>query len=162
MPTVTARIDGLRAQYGTESFDARLRRAMDGEPVFHAREDGVEFGTPVPELAKWVDSIEDAFGSDFVLIGTTIQPGVPSLISRTVDPCVVDRWIDDRRLCDGCDGSCIGKPRRCSEERDLRAASRRKPSANELWAAPEIVQPDDLIEDTPRPDEQVVMVYLGR
>jgi len=162
MPTVAARIDGLRVQYGAESFDARLRRAMDGEPVFHAREGGVEFGTPVPELANWVDSMEDAFGSDFVLISTAIQPGVPSLMPVTVDPCVVDRWLDDRRLCGGCDGSCIGKPRRCSEEKDLRTASRRKPSANELWAAPEIVQPLDLIENSPQPDEQVVMVYLGR
>lgn len=162
MPSVAARIDGLRVQYGAESFDARVRRAMHGEPVFYAREGGVDFGTPVPELTSWVDSIEDAFGSDFVLIATAIQPGVPSLMPVNVDPCLVDHWIDDRRLCDGCDGSCIGKTRSCSEERDLRAANRPKRSANELWAAPEIVQPVDLLEDSAPPDEQVVMAYLGR
>lgn len=162
MPAVAARIDGLRAQFGAESFDARLRRAMRGEPVFYAREGGVEFGTPSAELNRWANNMEEAFGPELVLIGTTIEHGLPSLLPVTTDPCLLDGRLENRRLCAGCDGGCIGKSRRCSEEMHVRSARRPKPAATELWAAPEIVQPVDLVDDSTRPDEQEVMEYLGR
>jgi len=45
MPGVTAFIDSMRAAFGKEVIDSIIRRGMRGEPVFFAKENGIEVGT---------------------------------------------------------------------------------------------------------------------
>ena len=47
MPEVTAFIDSLREAFGKDHIDQQIRRGMRGEPVFYARENGHQIGTPV-------------------------------------------------------------------------------------------------------------------
>lgn len=48
MPWVTARIDELRAAFGADLIDPSIRAGIDGQPTFHAIENGIEVGTPIP------------------------------------------------------------------------------------------------------------------
>lgn len=48
MPTVAAWIDELRAAFGVDAVDTSIRAGMAGLPLFHARENGLEVGTPIP------------------------------------------------------------------------------------------------------------------
>lgn len=48
MPTVAAWIDDLRAAFGADEINAAIRAGLDGQPTFHARENGQEVGTPIP------------------------------------------------------------------------------------------------------------------
>lgn len=48
MPVVAALIDEYRTVFGAASIDGVIRRAMKGEPVFYAQENGHTFGTPSP------------------------------------------------------------------------------------------------------------------
>lgn len=48
MPLTAAFIDGLREMCGKDEIDDIIRRGMRGEPVFYARENGVEIGTKIP------------------------------------------------------------------------------------------------------------------
>ena len=45
MPEVTAFIDSMRKEFGAAEIDSIIRRGMRGEPVFYAREGGIEIGT---------------------------------------------------------------------------------------------------------------------
>jgi hypothetical protein len=47
MPEVAAFIDWLCDFAGKESVHGQIRKALNGEPVFHARENGHEVGTPL-------------------------------------------------------------------------------------------------------------------
>lgn len=48
MPETAAFIDACRDAFGAEMIDAAIRSAMQGMPTFHAVENGLEFGTPMP------------------------------------------------------------------------------------------------------------------
>lgn len=48
MPNVTAFIDAMREAFGKEMIDRQIKRGMRGEPVFYAKENGHEVGTPMP------------------------------------------------------------------------------------------------------------------
>ena len=47
MPQVTAWIDKLREAFGAECINAVIKAGMQGLPVFHAKENGIEVGTPL-------------------------------------------------------------------------------------------------------------------
>lgn len=49
MPEVTAFIDELREAFGKEHIDQQIRRGIKGEPVFYAKENGHQIGTPITE-----------------------------------------------------------------------------------------------------------------
>lgn len=49
MPNVAAFIDQMRDAFGKEHIDQQIRKGMRGEPVFFARENGHQIGTPVTE-----------------------------------------------------------------------------------------------------------------
>lgn len=73
MPTVAHQVERLRDRYGHSHLDSLQSAAARGRPVFHARENGYEFGKGVPELDGWLASIETAFGEDFAYVGLTIN-----------------------------------------------------------------------------------------
>jgi hypothetical protein len=45
MPKTAALVARLRAAFGTAVVDGAIRRGKDGEPTFHARENGRSVGT---------------------------------------------------------------------------------------------------------------------
>ncbi len=47
MPMCAAWIDSLVAAFGAEVIHGQIRRGLEGEPTFHAIENGHEIGTPV-------------------------------------------------------------------------------------------------------------------
>jgi hypothetical protein len=70
MPVTAAWIDEMRAAFGKESIDGQLRKAMKGEPVFFAQENGHTVGTPSPARVRvqW-----DQRGRAYVVGGTPDQ-----------------------------------------------------------------------------------------
>lgn len=54
MPNVAAFIDELRAVFGAEMINAQIRKGLNGEPTFYARENGHELGT------KWIKDRDHA------------------------------------------------------------------------------------------------------
>ncbi|MFX1739821.1 hypothetical protein PXJ20_26720 [Paraburkholderia sp. A1RI_3L] len=53
MPEIARFIEALREAFGGDEINAIVRRGRAGEPVFFAREGGVEFGTPLGTGAGW-------------------------------------------------------------------------------------------------------------
>ncbi|OZI61567.1 hypothetical protein CAL28_19995 [Bordetella genomosp. 11] len=49
MPQTAAVIDSLRQAFGKDSIDRQIRRGLNGEPVFYAREGEHELGTPMDD-----------------------------------------------------------------------------------------------------------------
>ena len=47
MPQTAAFIDNLREAFGAECINAVIKAGMQGLPVFHAKENGIEVGTPL-------------------------------------------------------------------------------------------------------------------
>ena len=52
MPETAAFIDDLRAAFGADCINATIKAGMNGQPVFHARENGHEIGTALPCCAE--------------------------------------------------------------------------------------------------------------
>lgn len=52
MPEVTAFIDSMREAFGKDHIDRQIRLGIRGEPVFYARENGHQIGTPVTKEDK--------------------------------------------------------------------------------------------------------------
>lgn len=52
MPITAAWIDELRQAFGKESIDGQIRKAMRGEPVFFASENGHTVGTASPPRVR--------------------------------------------------------------------------------------------------------------
>lgn len=52
MPAVAAFIDDLRTAFGADCINATIKAGMNGQPVFHARENGHEIGTALPCCAE--------------------------------------------------------------------------------------------------------------
>lgn len=50
MPLVAAFIDDLRAAFGAECINDIIRAGLQGQPVFHASENGYQIGTPLPSV----------------------------------------------------------------------------------------------------------------
>jgi hypothetical protein len=48
MPKIAALVARLRAAFGSAVVDGAIRRGKDGEPTFHARENGRSVGTAGP------------------------------------------------------------------------------------------------------------------
>ncbi|MFP3637484.1 hypothetical protein [Paraburkholderia sp. SIMBA_054] len=141
MPTVAAHIDALRLAHGQQAVDDRLRRAANGEPAFYAREGPHEFGTLMPTLAPWVAALDEAFNGEFSIVAAEIGPDLPSVTRSEFTASAAQ--MEGRRFCDGCDGSCVGTAKRCSETA-ARLAMRKARTVrehSELWASPAIVQP---------------------
>ena len=59
MPTVAAFIDDLRAAFGEEIIHNIIRAGLQGQPVFHASENGRQIGTPLPSAAGKSVSMAD-------------------------------------------------------------------------------------------------------
>jgi hypothetical protein len=47
MPLTAEFIEALCDAFGKESIHGQIRKGLNGEPVFHATENGHEIGTPV-------------------------------------------------------------------------------------------------------------------
>ncbi|MEG1678674.1 MAG: hypothetical protein RR326_01155 [Stenotrophomonas sp.] len=66
MPETAAFIDALREAFGVVEINQQIRGGMHGEPVFFARENGREIGTPLPEpkfVARYASVDEMTGGS---------------------------------------------------------------------------------------------------
>lgn len=74
MPTVAAWIDELRAAFGKEAVDPAIRAGIDGQPTFHAKENGQEVGTPIPYDPDKASSVADLIAAGLLVIG---QPQPP-------------------------------------------------------------------------------------
>lgn len=48
MPNTAAFIDRLRAAFGAELINEQIKKGINGEPTFYARENGHEIGTSIP------------------------------------------------------------------------------------------------------------------
>lgn len=59
MPIVAAFIDDLRAAFGAKCINDTIRAGIDGQPVFHASENGHQVGTPLPSVAGKSVSMAD-------------------------------------------------------------------------------------------------------
>ena len=59
MPLVAAFIDDLRAAFGAECINDIIRAGLQGQPVFHASENGHSVGTPLPYDARQAVSLAD-------------------------------------------------------------------------------------------------------
>ena len=59
MPLVAAFIDDLRTEFGAEYINDIIRSGIDGQPVFHASENGHQVGTPLPSVAGKSVSMAD-------------------------------------------------------------------------------------------------------
>lgn len=59
MPKTAEFIDEMRAAFGKDVIDSIIRAGMDGQPVFHATENGHEIGTVVPYCAERSVSMSD-------------------------------------------------------------------------------------------------------
>ncbi|MCX5545491.1 hypothetical protein M3A49_39730 [Paraburkholderia sp. CNPSo 3076] len=53
MPESARFVDALCDAFGADEIDAIVRQGRDGEPVFYAREAGVEYGTRLPSGRGW-------------------------------------------------------------------------------------------------------------
>lgn len=69
MPTVAGWIDELRAAFGTEMIDAAIRAGIDGQPTFHARENGHEVGTPIHHDPDKASSVADLIAAGLFSTG---------------------------------------------------------------------------------------------
>lgn len=65
MPITAAWIDELRQAFGKESIDGQIRKAMRGEPVFFASENGETVGTPIP---RGVKVVKDGRGNPCIVV----------------------------------------------------------------------------------------------
>lgn len=54
MPLVTAFIDECREAFGAEMVNAQIKLGMQGAQTFHARENGIEVGTPFAVPVKYI------------------------------------------------------------------------------------------------------------
>jgi len=78
MPTVAAWIDELRAAFGKDAVDQAIRAGMDGQPTFHARENGQEVGTPIPYDENKVVPMSDIHLGPFNAVAAPLRkPGRP-------------------------------------------------------------------------------------
>lgn len=59
MPFVTSIIDDFREHFPEADVVAAVRAGMDGQPLFHAVEGGLEVGTPFPDLSARAVSLKD-------------------------------------------------------------------------------------------------------
>lgn len=59
MPTVAAFIDQMRDAFGADFINETIRAGMQGQPVFHASENGHSVGTPLPYDARQAVSLAD-------------------------------------------------------------------------------------------------------
>lgn len=146
MPGVAAHIDGLRLRFGPDAVDARLRQAKAGEATFYAREGPNEFGTAPSELQPWLASLDEAFNGEFSAIAAETGPDLPTVTLG--DSPARSSNFSMRLFCDGCDGSCVGTARRCSEMRQSLAIKSRSSGRKEkeLWASPAEVQPIEFVD----------------
>ncbi|TCS37471.1 hypothetical protein EDC30_104275 [Paucimonas lemoignei] len=53
MPECAAFIEDLCQAFGTEAIHGQIRKGLNGEPTFWAKENGHEIGTPVDSGAEW-------------------------------------------------------------------------------------------------------------
>jgi hypothetical protein len=84
---------------------------------------------PMPEIARFVAELRAAFGDtidDAVARGSAGEETFfASENGRTVGTRAMDHYnvwvaddsVHDRYYCEGCDGSCVGTPTRCSQRR---------------------------------------------
>lgn len=59
MPAVAAWIDQLRDAFGAESINAAIKAGIDGQPTFYASENGIEVGTPLPDVSNKAVSLAE-------------------------------------------------------------------------------------------------------
>lgn len=52
MPETAAFIDAMRDAFGAEMINAAIKAGIDGQPTFHASENGQEIGTRAPYSAE--------------------------------------------------------------------------------------------------------------
>lgn len=67
MPTVAQWVDSMRDAFGKAEIDEIMRRGVRGEPVFYARENGHQVGTPLQPArgAAWIDEVGNRQGKDY-------------------------------------------------------------------------------------------------
>lgn len=53
MPEIASFVSALRQAFGADEINAIVRRGRKGEPVFFAREGGIEYGTRLPSGSGW-------------------------------------------------------------------------------------------------------------
>lgn len=77
MPGVAAFIDSLREAFGDDQINPSIKAGMDGQPTFHAKENGHSVGTPLPYDANKAVSLTD------VCIGPLNRASAPQNATST-------------------------------------------------------------------------------
>jgi len=60
MPNVAVFIDAMRAAFGTDDINTQIKRGGNGEPVFWASENGIEWGTKLGDHSKQMEIMRTA------------------------------------------------------------------------------------------------------
>jgi hypothetical protein len=100
MPFTAAFLDELRTVFGREAIDGQIRKGLNGEPTFWARENGRKLGarsTVCTSAVKWdARGVSYSAEPDWILAARELarQRGVEI---RPADPGV---WGDDKREAD--------------------------------------------------------------
>ncbi|MET3431449.1 hypothetical protein ABIC71_000927 [Herbaspirillum seropedicae] len=95
MPRIAAMIDDLRRELGLLPVDRQIRRALRGESVFYARENGREIGTPMRRGTVEIYWDERGISQERPIV---LPPIYIEMIveSRSKDVRVVNRWFGKR------------------------------------------------------------------
>ena len=95
MPRIAAMIDDLRRELGLLPVDRQIRRALRGEAVFYARENGREIGTPLRRGSVEIYWDERGISQERPIVLPDIYIEI-IIESRSKDLRVVNRWFGKR------------------------------------------------------------------
>lgn len=74
MPFTASIIDDFRTTWPEAGVVQAVRAGIDGQPTFHANENGQEVGTPIPYDPDKASSVADLIAAGLLVIGQTQPP----------------------------------------------------------------------------------------
>lgn len=74
MPFTASIIDDFRSNWPEAGVVQAVRAGLDGQPTFHAKENGHEVGTPIPYDQTKASSLSDLIGAGLFVTGKTNPP----------------------------------------------------------------------------------------
>lgn len=95
MPRIASMIDDLRREIGLLPVDRQIRRALRGEPVFYAKENGREIGTPLKRGTVEIYWDERGISQERAIVLPAVYIEIV-IESRSKQLRVVNRWLGKR------------------------------------------------------------------
>lgn len=74
MPFTASIIDDFRSKWPEAGIVQAVRAGLDGQPTFHATENGQEVGTPIPYDPDKASSCADLIAAGLLVTGKTNPP----------------------------------------------------------------------------------------